>query len=131
MFTPVARARSQIFLVPFHHLTLQCGARFSIGAMEITLQYFNGCPNWMVAAERLALIAQDRTDLTVTHLQVETPEDAEATGFRGSPSILLNGADLFPDPATSVGLSCRLYLTPNGVAGAPTLEQLRAAITAT
>ncbi len=99
--------------------------------MEITLQYFNGCPNWIVAAERLAIIAQDRTDMTVTHLLVETPEDVEAAGFRGSPSILLDGADLFPNPSASVGLSCRLYLTPDGIAGAPTLEQLRAAIPAT
>ena len=101
-----------------------------MGAMEITLQYFNGCPNWLIAAERLALIAQERTDITVTHLLVETPEEAEATGFRGSPSILLDGADLFPDRTSSVGLSCRLYQTPDGIAGAPTLEQLRAAIPA-
>lgn len=94
------------------------------------MQYFNGCPNWTTAAERLAVIAQDGTDFTVTRLLVETPEDAEAAGFRGSPSILLDGADLFPDPTSSVGLSCRIYQTPDGLAGAPTLEQLRAAILA-
>ncbi|GAA1347724.1 thioredoxin family protein [Arthrobacter roseus] len=96
--------------------------------MQITLQYFNGCPNWTIVADRLAVIAQDRTDMIVTHLLVETPEDAEATGFRGSPSILLDGADLFPDPASSVGLSCRIYPTPDGLVGAPTLDQLRAAL---
>lgn len=99
--------------------------------MQITLQYFNGCPNWTIVADRLAVIAQDRTDMIVTHLLVETPEAAEATGFRGSPSVLLDGADLFPDPVSSVGLSCRIYPTPDGLVGAPTLEQLRAAIPAT
>jgi len=96
--------------------------------MEITLQYFDGCPNWTIAAERLAAIAQSDPDMTVTHLLVETPEDAEAIGFRGSPSILVNGTDMFPDPSAPVGLACRIYVTPEGVAGAPTLEQLQAAI---
>lgn len=98
--------------------------------MEITLLYFDECPNWTIAAERLSAIAQDRPDVTVTHRLVETPEDAEAIGFHGSPSILVNGTDLFPDPAAPVGLACRRYLTPDGFAGAPTLDQLWAAIPA-
>jgi hypothetical protein len=99
--------------------------------MEITLQYFEGCPNWTIAAERLTVIAQDHPDMTVTHRPVETPEDAEAIGFRGSPSILVNGTDVFPDPSAAVGLACRIYVTPDGFAGAPTLDQLRAAIRTT
>ncbi len=98
--------------------------------MEITLQYFDGCPNWIIAADRLAATAQADPDMTVTHRLVETPEDAEAIGFRGSPSILVNGTDMFPDPSAPVGLACRIYVTPDGFAGAPTLEQLQAAIRA-
>jgi len=98
--------------------------------VEITLQYFDGCPNWTIAAERLASIAQTHPAMTVTHRLVETPEDAEAIGFRGSPSILVNGTDVFPDPSAPVGLACRIYVTPDGFAGAPTLEQLQAAIRA-
>ena len=97
------------------------------------LQYFDGCPNWTIAADRLAAIAAGRRDVTVTRQLVETPEDAEAIGFRGSPSILVNGTDLFPDVSASVGLACRIYITPDGFAGfagAPTLDQLRAAIPA-
>jgi len=96
--------------------------------MEITLQYFDGCPNWRAAGARLAVIAAERSDIVVKHQLVESPEDAERVGFRGSPSILVNGADVFPDPAAAVGLACRRYVTPNGFAGSPTLEQLRAAI---
>ena len=99
--------------------------------MEITLQYFDGCPNWVIAAERLAVLAEERPGVTVTRRRVETPEDAGAIGFRGSPSILVDGADVFPDPAAAVGLACRRYITPDGFAGAPTLDQLRAAIPAT
>lgn len=114
----------------FHHLTLHHSARFIVGPVEITLQYFDGCPNWKIVEERLAVIAKDRPDITVTRRLVETPEEAEATGFHGSPSILVNGTDLFPDAPASVGLSCRIYVTPDGFAGAPTLEQLRVAIPA-
>ncbi|RFA06561.1 thioredoxin family protein [Subtercola boreus] len=98
--------------------------------MEITLQYFDGCPNWTVAAARLADLAQDRPGLTVRPFLVETVEQARAIGFRGSPSMLVNGADLFPDPDALVGLACRIYVTPEGLAGAPTVEQLRSALAA-
>ncbi len=64
----------------------------------------------------------------MTPFLVESPEQAEAIGFRGSPSILVNGADLFPDPAAPVGLACRIYATPDGLAGSPTSDQLRSAL---
>ncbi|TFD21410.1 thioredoxin family protein [Cryobacterium sp. TMS1-13-1] len=97
--------------------------------MDITLQYFDGCPNWKIAAERLAVIAVEHPGTVVTRRLVENLEDAEAMLFRGSPSILVGGTDLFPDPAAPVGMACRIYMTPTGLAGAPTLGQLRDAIT--
>ena len=97
--------------------------------MDITLQYFDGCPNWKIAAERLAVIAAEHPGIVVTRRLVEDLEDAETIGFRGSPSMLVGGTDLFPDPSASVGLACRLYTTPTGLAGAPTLQQLRDVIT--
>ncbi|HSP76647.1 MAG TPA: thioredoxin family protein [Cryobacterium sp.] len=96
--------------------------------MEITLQYFDGCPNWTIAAERLGMIAAERPGVNVNRHLIETPEDAETIGFRGSPSILVDGRDLFPDLSAAVGLACRIYATPAGFAGAPTLQQLREAI---
>lgn len=96
--------------------------------MDITLLYFDDCPSWKVADERLAVIAAERSDVTVTRQLVETPEDTERVGFLGSPSIHVNGVDLFAEPGSQVGLSCRRYPTPRGFEGAPTLEQLRAAL---
>jgi hypothetical protein len=98
--------------------------------MEITLQYFDGCPNWSIVADRLSTIESERPGITVTHRLVETLHDAEAIGFRGSPSILVDGVDPFADPSAPVGFACRVYTTPAGLAGAPTLEQLRNAIPA-
>ncbi|HXH78738.1 hypothetical protein [Nocardioides sp.] len=59
---------------------------------------------------------------------VDTIEEAERVGFHGSPSILVDGVDAFAEPGDGVGLSCRIYRTPDGLAGAPTIEQLRAAL---
>lgn len=83
----------------------------------------------MVADERLKLLAIERPDLNVRHQLVETFEQADDIGFFGSPSIHVAGVDLFAEPGSQAGLSCRRYPTPNGYEGAPTLEQLRAALT--
>lgn len=96
--------------------------------MDIALLYFDDCPNWKIADERLAVIAAERPDLTVSRHLVDTLEEAERVGFHGSPSILLNGVDVFAGPDAGVGLSCRVYRTPDGPAGAPRIEQLRAAL---
>lgn len=97
--------------------------------MHITLLYFEDCPNWKVADERLTALAAERPDINVTHHLVETPAEVERTRFHGSPSILVDGVDVFAEPNSEVGLSCRRYLTPGGYEGAPTLEQLRTALT--
>ena len=97
--------------------------------MDVCLLYFEDCPNWKVAEERLAVIAAERPDVTVVRHLVETQEEAKRLGFLGSPSIQVHGIDLFPQPGAQVGLTCRRYPTPGGHEGAPTLEQLRAAFT--
>jgi hypothetical protein len=96
--------------------------------MDVSLLYFDECPNWKVADQRLAAIAAELPDVVVTRHRVETVEEAERLGFHGSPSILVDGVDVFADTGAGVGLSCRVYRTPDGLAGTPTMEQLRAAL---
>ncbi|MDH3679890.1 MAG: thioredoxin family protein [Acidimicrobiia bacterium] len=97
--------------------------------MEITLLYFDDCPNWTDADRHLQQLQTEFPDLVVHRHLVETPDEAERVGFRGSPSVLIDGVDPFADSDAPVGLSCRVYQTPDGPAGSPTLDQLRAAIT--
>ena len=97
--------------------------------MDITLLYFEDCPNWRVADERLTTLAAERPDIRVSRHLVDTEEEAERTRFHGSPSIQVDGVDVFADLDAEVSLSCRRYLTPHGYEGAPTLDQLRAALT--
>ena len=98
--------------------------------VELTLLYFDDCPNWEQAAGHLETLAAEFPEVTVSHRLVETAEAAERVGFHGSPSILVDGVDVFAPADAPVGLSCRVYQTPEGPAGSPTLEQLRHALTA-
>lgn len=96
--------------------------------MEITLQYFDGCPNWEVLDHRVAQVVDGRSDVRVTRQRVETAEDAARLGFHGSPTVLVNGVDPFAEEGAPVGLACRVFRTTAGLAGSPTVDQLREAI---
>jgi hypothetical protein len=93
--------------------------------MRVELLYFDGCPNWTVVNDRLteALRAVGRTDIPVVRRKVETVEDAEKVRFIGSPTVRVNGADPFATGDEPVGLACRVYLTPDGLGGSPTVQQ--------
>lgn len=93
--------------------------------------YFEGCPNWRLADAllRQALAAIGAPDTAVTYMVVETPEEAQRARFRGSPTILVNGRDLFASTSDSSGLACRLYATTPDAEHAPTLEQLIGVLT--
>lgn len=100
--------------------------------MNIVLQYFDDCPNWVEADKLLseALAAVGAADVTVERRRVETVAEAVAVGFIGSPTILVNGRDPFAVHGAQPGLACRIYATPSGLRGSPTLEQLVAALRA-
>jgi hypothetical protein len=93
--------------------------------VDVQLLYFDGCPNWQ-ETDRLLREALDRTGsvATIEHVDVLSPEDAERLSFRGSPTVLVDGVDPFADPEAPVGLSCRVFRTPDGLGGSPTVEQL-------
>ena len=98
--------------------------------MDVRLLYFEECPNWHLAESRLreALADWGEEAPSVPLEMVSTPEQAERAGFRGSPTILVNGRDPFADPTDPVGLSCRVYRGAAGLEHAPTVEQLRTAL---
>ncbi len=94
--------------------------------MEITVQYFDGCPNWQLARDRLveALRSTSRDDRVITYERIETPEQAAQARFPGSPTILVDGRDPFADQDAAGGLSCRIFQTEAGAEGAPSVAQL-------
>jgi len=63
-----------------------------------------GANPW-AAVVRQAMMAE-RTDIALTHDLVGSVEGAEGRGFHGSPSILVDGIDVFANEDAAVGLSC-------------------------
>lgn len=97
---------------------------------RLQLLYFPDCPNWQLADERLR-DAASHLGLSIEHVLVTTTEAAERLSFRGSPTILIDGVDPFAAGDEPIGLSCRIYLTPDGCEGSPTSAQLAAVLAAT
>jgi hypothetical protein len=97
--------------------------------MDVTLQYFDGCPSWRTTDQHLRTLA-DEFDLRLSYREVTSPDEAAELGFRGSPTVLVGGRDPFGAEGEPVGFACRIYRTPEGPAGSPTLDQLRAALAA-
>lgn len=97
--------------------------------MDVELLWFAGCPNWRETDARLRrTLTLAGVDATVRLVEVATPEDAERLRFRGSPTVLVDRRDPFADETDPVGLSCGVFRTPQGLRGAPTVEQLVAVL---
>lgn len=97
--------------------------------MKVTLLFFDGCPNWQVTNARLESMAVE-FGFELERCHVVTDEDAQRLRFRGSPTVLIDGRDVFATGDEPIGLSCRMYQTDHGLAGAPSVVQLHEALTA-
>lgn len=93
----------------------------------MSLLYFDDCPNWQTTAAVLVRLRPEY-GFNLQRRRVGSVAEAEQLRFRGSPTVLVDGRDLFADPDAPVGMSCRLYRTPDGLAGTPTEEMLRQAL---
>ena len=98
--------------------------------VDVTVLYFEGCPSWQTAIERvLDAAAATGVQVHVSAQAVESEQDAQQFEFIGSPTILLDGTDPFAQPGDVAGLVCRVYTTPDDLAGSPTVDQLADALT--
>jgi hypothetical protein len=103
------------------------------GRAEVTrieLLYFDGCPSH----ERLLPVVRELADVAGAELalhRIDTPDDAEAECFLGSPTVRINGRDVdaSTDQRTDYGLKCRLYRSEElGQSPVPPTEWIRAAL---
>lgn len=98
--------------------------------MNVEILHIDECPSWERAEARTreALTALGRTDILVTTRLLRTPEEAAGTPFAGSPTITIDGVDVFPSDGRTSDLACRVYATPDGLKGTPTTEQITDAL---
>jgi hypothetical protein len=79
--------------------------------VEVELLYWDGCPSHEAALAMLRSALGD--DVPIAVREVANEKQAIAERFPGSPTIRVDGEDLFPidDPP---GLSCRVYRLADG-----------------
>ena len=98
--------------------------------MRIELLYWEECPSYDLALQRLReALAERQVAESVRLIEVTTEQQAEALRFPGSPTIRIDGQDLFPTPDGPYGLTCRVYHADDGrVTPLPTIEMIRESI---
>lgn len=94
--------------------------------MRIEILTVPGCPNrWRAfIAVTDALTRLGRSDVVVVEREIADDGAASEARMSGSPTILLDGRDLFPDSAGQPSMSCRLYGDGGSLVGAPSVESL-------
>lgn len=95
----------------------------------ITLYYFDACPAYQETLANLrAVLAERKHAIEIELVRVETDEAAQAYRFVGSPTIRVNGEDIFPTDTANYALGCRVYNTPAGLRGVLTHDMLHQAL---
>ncbi len=92
--------------------------------VKIEVIHVADCPHVPEALNRLRIASKDLA-VQVETIEVCTDSEAAALGMRGSPTILIDGRDLFTPRDVPVGMACRVA---PGSDPLPTTAQLRAAI---
>lgn len=96
--------------------------------MDIELRFWEGCPSHPAALAELraALSEQGLDPETVTMREVSTDAEAAELGFIGSPTIVVDGNDLFDTGDQPPALTCRVYRLRDGrFSPTPDPEDLR------
>lgn len=97
--------------------------------MKVELLYFNGCPSWQSGLQNLhSALKAIGLNVSVELVQVMDNDDAARKKFLGSPSFRINGIDLWNEERDTYSLSCRVYATPEGMKGSPSISMLQEAI---
>jgi hypothetical protein len=99
---------------------------------DIELRWWAGCPSTEPARAELheLLHGLGLSDIEVRMTEVVSDEEARASRFPGSPTILIDGEDVVtPGPGEPIGLTCRVYRRRDGrVAPTPDPDDVRHAL---
>ncbi len=99
--------------------------------MKTELFFFDDCPSYVRAADNLKeALRMEGLPVVLEWVKVTSDEDARQKRFIGSPTIRFDGVDLEGPEAESkgYGYGCRVYSSDGGLAGWPSVEQIRSAL---
>jgi len=94
--------------------------------MKIEVLYFDGCPNYRPAVDRLkSVLSREGLQAEISEIEVTDESAAAALGFFGSPTIRVDGLDVEADSRTfgKTGFACRRYSD-----GMPSEEAIRGSL---
>jgi hypothetical protein len=104
--------------------------RGGVHTMKMEILYFDGCPTYRAAEKTLREVLEEQGIVAEVELvAVNTDWEAQELRFAGSPTIRVDGEDLFPVPERAeYALGCRMYATSEGLRGSPTATMLSEAL---
>ena len=98
--------------------------------MRVELLWWEGCPSYpetLADLERSLAAAGLPTEVEM--VEIESDEQARRERFPGSPTIRIDGEDIFPAASEPHSLTCRVYRTRDGrYTPVPDPEDVRAAV---
>jgi hypothetical protein len=99
-----------------------------MNGMRVELLVVPECPHELAAAEVLGQAMADigLASVGFSVVAIDSQQAADDRRFVGSPTICVDGDDVFPDPGRPASIACRVY--PGGRAGVPELRELRQAL---
>jgi hypothetical protein len=78
--------------------------------MRVELLYWDRDPDYMTARQRLVeVLTEDAFETPIQMISVNSLGDAELLAFPGSPTIRIDGDDIYPSTAEPPGLRLRRY----------------------
>ena len=91
----------------------------------VELLFFDDCPSWKIALKNIKeALSQLEISINVSLIHINSYSDAQKHAFPGSPTIRVNGKDIFPVNHTNYALGCRMYQTKEGYKGYPTAAMI-------
>jgi hypothetical protein len=102
-----------------------------MGIVDLELLWWEGCPSTERALTELrdALADVGLGDAEIRMREIDTDAEAEQAGFRGSPTILIDGEDFAGAAGDDIGLGCRVYRRRDGrISPTPDPDDLREAL---
>lgn len=88
--------------------------------MRVELLYWDGDPDYMTARQRLVeVLTEDAFETPIQMISVNSADDAELLAFPGSPTIRIDGEDIFPAGLGGPGLRRRAYPPDDDLEGPP------------
>ena len=98
--------------------------------IKVDIYFTKDCVDWETADELVQQALQDLgLEADFNYWMVESDRQAFDYQFIGSPTIRVNGEDLFPVKGAASGLRLRSYFTAEGMVGHPTYDMIVEALT--